>query len=228
VVAWWVGVCTLDCCSLAVDAYAFSCLNRVLVMRDEGPVGTPDTATRTDLDPDALATESRLALGGGGRYDPFQGLILEFNVLNSLVQMAPARMELAILLYLKSAVFVYVVLMYVAPSGLVEDHQTALPAWRMLLGWAAGWLLLALKFFRQISMVNMKFTRLPTILNGMDFGSEYDPTKTCLVAYVMTALSTKHCGFLIYNVFVTNQTFVKTFYYSLAVVLSISSRLLGR
>mmetsp|Transcript_21793 Transcript_21793/g.47820 ORF Transcript_21793/g.47820 Transcript_21793/m.47820 type:complete len:144 (+) Transcript_21793:3-434(+) len=129
-----------------------------------------------------------------------------------MVQFTSSRLEVTILVYAKMAVGVFLCTSLVVRAA-ARDMTGGVVAFVVI---AMLWLGMAGYFFSKMSAVNSKFMRLPTMLNGMDLGMEIDFSKSWVADYILTALSTSSCGFLVFNVVVTRQTILKTFYYSCA------------
>mmetsp|Transcript_89089 Transcript_89089/g.238590 ORF Transcript_89089/g.238590 Transcript_89089/m.238590 type:complete len:109 (-) Transcript_89089:256-582(-) len=93
----------------------------------------------------------------------------------------------------------------------------------LMLLWVGLWLIVSFLLFNGVAVVNIKVSRLPELLNCVNFGYEIDQDKACVVAN----LATCDASLKMYNVRVDRAAIMRVAYYTVAVVAAMLPRLLG-
>mmetsp|Transcript_13442 Transcript_13442/g.33705 ORF Transcript_13442/g.33705 Transcript_13442/m.33705 type:complete len:109 (-) Transcript_13442:285-611(-) len=93
-----------------------------------------------------------------------------------------------------------------------------------MIGWIGSCLVMAFLLSNAAALVNMKISRIPALLNAVNFGHEIDQDKALVVSNVLTC----DASLKMYNVRIDRAAIMRVTYYSVAVMAALLPRLLRR
>lgn len=162
-----------------------------------------------------------------------EGLVARFDKLHAAMRRSAYAVQAGLSVFVAALSAVLFATLYHlvfasldAPAGPAAGASAGSAPWAslgnvMAVVWITVLVLLGLHVLNQIARVNAKCSRLPALIQSLDFGADIDHDKWCVVAHIASL----EAGFFIYNVPVTRWSVLKFGYFSLAATSFLLTRL---